>query len=58
MTNSLEGTPHEFQPVDGDDGCEVLWQRVIRRLHVLKLAPVDWRGAPGPRVGDAAEILS
>ena len=21
---------------------QVLWQRVIRRLHVLKLAPVDW----------------
>lgn len=25
---------------------QVLWQRVIRRLHVLKMAPVDWCGVP------------
>lgn len=25
-----------------EEQFQVLWQRVIRRLHVLKLAPVDW----------------
>ena len=31
--------------IEGSLSAEVLWQRVIRRLHVLKLAPVDWPGA-------------
>eukprot|EP00439_Symbiodinium_sp_Y106_P086519 s162_g33.t2 len=37
-----------LSPFEADRGSiteeqfQVLWQRVIRRLHVLKLAPVDW----------------